>query len=207
MDKMILKPTRRQLLQIAAGSLLGSGLQGCVTGELYTPEPKPQVKLDILWTRRQEWKGKEFVRCVLNVGDRFMMVRSHDTLGWVFPGGPIRTDLHGPPDEKAKDLRNAAADYAHSQAMVQVWSKMTSVIAYGYGIVENTPEILLTHWVSVGVPTSMLPTPHANLETILEARWVNPEDPSAEGYCLRQRLEEVTQAKEGRTVMINICRI
>lgn len=198
------RSTRRRFMQLTAGGLFLPWLGSCANEDIIDREPKQNINMDVLWTRRQEWAGKEAVRSVVRMGDRYIMVRGKDPLGWVFPGGLIHADIHGARDKEAHDMRMAAEDYAHSQAMVQVWARQAVIISYGYGIDETDPEMKMIYWIAVTVPTTVLPTPQADLTHTEEAKWVALDHPTL-GPCLQRRLDEMVQAREGGTVMINRC--
>ncbi|MGI6457803.1 MAG: hypothetical protein ACOX5R_19580 [bacterium] len=208
MNFSVKRVRRRQILKSTAGLLLVPIITGCA-GLGVDEEPDPQVDVDVLWSRRQEWTGKEVVRGIVNMGDRYLMVRGKDHLGWVFPGGRVDAERHGQKTESTRDLMNAVTEYVHDQALVQVWAKQTTEVAYGYGIDDETNELIMIHWLEVAIPSKTLPSVHANLKDTEEARWVALDD-SDVGYCLQLRLDEIQQAltplkESGGTVLLQFC--
>ncbi len=157
------------------------------------------------WARRNEWNGQEAVVGIVQIGDRYLMVRRTDGMGWSFPGGFVIPERHGEKDEEAQDLINAVTSYAHDQALVPVMGDEGVIHAYGYVIDSHNNRMLMTHWLKLAIPNDFPPTPNPNLKETLEAKWIAPDDPVI-GSCLKQRIAEIARIKEGGTIGLDSCR-
>lgn len=136
--------------------------------------------------------------------DRYLMVRHNSPLGWAFPGGDVEYNPHGPKDPDNLDLLNAVADYTFSQATIRFSIPETKLFAYGYAIDAINDRNLLVHWFSIGFESKSLPRPHANLVDVSDARWLGI-DHGELGRCVRMRIGEYQDAREGGSLIIGRC--
>ena len=81
MNFSVKRVRRRQILKSTAGLLLVPIITGCA-GLGVDEEPDPQVDVDVLWSRRQEWTGKRLCgNC--EYGRPVPHGAGKDHLGWV----------------------------------------------------------------------------------------------------------------------------
>lgn len=163
-----------------------------------------KIKKNVHWARRNEWNGEEAVFGLIQIGDRYLMIRRNDGLGWTFPGGLVIPGEHGQKNEEGSDLIRAASTYAHDQALIAVLGDEGMIISYGYAIDTVDNRMLLVHWLKLAIPNDFLPTPSPNLKDSLEAKWIALDDPEV-GPCLKQRLNEIVEVKEGGTITLEKC--
>ncbi len=201
--------SRRTVIQMGAGLPLSAMLLSCggnSTQRTGKAAPKSKINQESYWARRQEWKGEEWVYGIVQISDRTLMVNRNDGMGWSFPGGRLDAIQHGEKHEKNDDIINAATVFVHDQTLIPVLAKEAIIIAYGYVIDERGGENKLVHWVNVFCLGDDLPRPQAGLNIVKEAQWAAGDDPYL-GACLTQRLKEVEQAGEGKTLIIRSCGI
>lgn len=196
--------TRRGLLGMGIALPLFGTVSSCNSPgkkQLGKKAPKSKINAKSYWARREAWTGDDWVFGVVEIGDRILLVKRSDELGWSFPGGLVKPYDHGEKEEDNEDLTKAATVYAHDQGLIPVIASESIILSYGYAIDELHNSINMVHWVNVFCQSDSLPTPQANLIDILDARWVATDDPEL-GSILQQRLDEIKQAGEGKTFML-----
>ncbi|RJP21606.1 MAG: NUDIX hydrolase [Candidatus Omnitrophota bacterium] len=196
--------SRRDWLQRLPQLLIPALSLSCMGGGNRSSLPKTKVAPKYHWARRENWLGSEMVFGVVLIGDRYLMVKRTDGMGWAFPGGPVNPKIHGEKSEKNRDLITAVTEYTHSQALVPVVVEDSVLLAYGYAIDELFHQTLMVHWYIVAIPSTFPPKVHPNMRDSQEARWVALDDPVL-GGCLRERIEEYVIAGEGGTIIMKPC--
>ncbi|MBI1389524.1 MAG: hypothetical protein GC154_13860 [bacterium] len=193
---------RRSLLRLTPGLLLPGAL-GCTSAKFFEEMGTIDVNQKALAARRADWKGPEMAFAVVSYGGGFVMVKHNSPLGWAFPGGDVDPARHGS-NVANGDLVSAATNYAHSQALLPIQVSKTTLFAYGYGIDKTQDRMVMAYWFQIGLPTDFPPTPQANLQDSLDAKWVAPDD-SKLSPCLEERIHEYETAGEGGTTIIDTC--
>lgn len=197
--------TRRNLLYMGMGIPLAASMFGCpASGTRRVGKVAPKTKLNpkSYWARREAWTGEEWVFGVVEIGDRILMVKHKNELGWGFPGGIVRPFENGEKNKDNDDLIKASTVYVHDQALIPVLAGETIALAYGYVIDERRNKVILVHWMNVFSLSDYLPTPQANMNDVADARWVAVDDPEL-GEILKMRLDEIREAGEGKTMVLH----
>ena len=193
--------TRRGWLRSIPSLLVPPMMMSCALGSPQSMLSKTKIKLKYHWARREEWTGLEVVAGVVRIGDRYLLVKRVDGLGWTFPGGLVDSRVHGEKKKDNKDLIRAVLDYVHSEALIGIVGNDAVLLAYGYALNSVTNKTLLQHWFAIGISSSFPPVPNANLREVVDAKWVALDDPVL-GDCLRQRIKEYTDIGAGGTVIL-----
>jgi hypothetical protein len=196
--------SRRSLLSLTSGLLLPACGLSCSSYDRKNEGFITKLNKDVHWLRRQEWQGLEMVKGIAKIEDRYLMVKRADSIQWDFPGGLIKPQIHGSKERRNMDLVRAVTDFVHSQAMIQILADTAHLAAYGYGLDRYNDRTYLVHWLVVGVPSSLLPVPHANLKETLDAKWVGLDDPLLK-HCLAKRMDEYKKANEGSMIIFEPC--
>lgn len=203
-----LQITRRQWMQTLTGLAIPSLCLSCETINKNFDEMdhglKTKLNRKVHWARRQEWTGRDMVKGIVRIEDRYLLVQSRDTMNWDFPCGLVNPEIHGPKSNDNQDLIRAATEYVNSLAMIQVVANLANLAAYGYAIDSSQEKTYMIHWLLVAVPTISLPPIHPNLRETVDARWVGLDDPELQS-CLKKRIDEYMTAKEGGTILLEPC--
>ena len=200
--------TRRRWIQTMTGLAIPSLCLSCETMNKNFDEMdhglKTKFNKKVYWARRQEWTGRDMVKGVVRIEDRYLLVQRKDTLDWDFPCGLVNPEIHGPKKNDHQDLIRATTEYVNSQAMIQVIANMANLVAYGYAIDGQNDQTYMIHWLFVVVPSISLPPIHPNLQETADARWVGLDDPELQN-CLKKRINEYETTKEGGTLLLESC--
>lgn len=192
---------RLGLLPLAAG-----GFWRCSGLDVRDQKINSQVNEEVHWARREQWTGEEMVFGVAVIQDRYLLVHHDNYLGWAFPGGTVHAGPHGQKLPNNFDLLNAVVDYSHTQAMLSFEISETALFAYGYGIDPIREKTVMVHWFELGLSPAALPNVYPNLEDIIDARWV-AADSTRYGGCLEKKRAEYLEAQEGKTFVMERCRV
>ncbi len=201
--------SRRNLLHLGMGIPLAASVSACLTSgtrRVGKAAPKTKLNTESYWARREAWTGEEWVFGVVEVGDRILMVKHKNELGWGFPGGIVRPFENGEKNKNNDDLIKASTVYVHNQALIPVLAGETIALAYGYVIDERRNKVILVHWMNVFSLSDYLPTPQANMNDVTDARWAAVDDPEL-GEILQMRLNEIKEAGEGKTMTLHSAQV